>query len=82
MLFAAGFIEDALTSYNLALKGPHFYSTIGVHPCRAKACKEDVEGYFTQIRKTIEGFENKSKLVAIGECGLDYDRFDYASKED
>lgn len=43
MLFAAGFIEDALTSYNLALRGPDFYSTIGVHPCRAKVCKENPE---------------------------------------
>ena len=53
MLFASGYIEDALTSYNLALKGPNFYSTIGVHPCRAKECSENVEEYFLSIRKTI-----------------------------
>lgn len=82
MLFASGYIEDALTSYNLALKGPNFYSTIGVHPCRAKECSENVEDYFLSIRKTIKEFKDKSKLVAIGECGLDYDRFDYAGKED
>jgi len=26
--------------------------------------------------------EHKDKIIAIGECGLDYDRFNYSSKED
>ena len=55
--------------------------TIGVHPCRANECGDDVEGYIQMIRRTIdEELKDKSKLVAIGECGLDYDRLDYASK--
>ncbi len=53
MLFAAGYIEDALISYNLSTTGPDYYSTIGVHPCRANECKDDVEGYFKKIRATI-----------------------------
>jgi TatD DNase family protein len=34
-LLAAGYIEDARTSYEMSLKSEHFYSTIGIHPCRA-----------------------------------------------
>ena len=34
-LFAAGFLDDASISLNLANKSEHFYATIGIHPCRA-----------------------------------------------
>lgn len=34
-LFAAGYIEDAIDSYNLSLKNDDFYATVGIHPCRA-----------------------------------------------
>ena len=40
-----------------------------------------VEDYQARIESTIEEFKDRSKLVAIGECGLDYDRFNYADKE-
>ena len=41
-----------------------------------------MEEYKAKIESTIEDyFEDKSKLVAIGECGLDYDRFNFADKE-
>ena len=35
MLFASGCIEDLHISHSLAQKSENFYTTIGIHPCRA-----------------------------------------------
>ena len=43
-LFAAGYIEDARTSYDLSLKSDHFYATVGIHPCRATEPYKNIEG--------------------------------------
>jgi TatD DNase family protein len=84
MLFASGCIEDLHDSYNLCLKSPQglFYTTIGVHPCRAlEAEKSNIEvpQYFLNMREICDKY--KDKIIAIGECGLDYDRFHYSPKE-
>lgn len=34
-----------------------------------------------RIDDLINNSERKDKFIAIGECGLDYDRFEYADKE-
>jgi TatD DNase family protein len=39
----------------------------------------DPATFLTDLRTAYE--ECKSKIIAIGECGLDYDRFNYADKE-
>ena len=94
-LFAAGHIDDARVSYELSKKSEHFYATIGIHPCRAiepyKAAgldfntlsesqrNEVLTRYLDQIEKLL--VEGKDKFVMVGECGLDYDRLEYASKE-
>ena len=100
-LLAGGYIHDALDSYQLSLKSEDFYSTIGVHPCRAKEpyidydkdMKEQnqeekkgnddevLERYFKKIDEILSTTDIKEKFVAIGECGLDYDRLEYADKE-
>ena len=61
-----------------------YYCTIGVHPCRANEVFKDggsLPEYLARIEKTIDSWEHKHKLIAIGECGLDYDRLDYAPAE-
>lgn len=37
--------------------------------------------YYAKIEDFLHKVEQKHKVVAIGECGLDYDRFEYADKE-
>ena len=39
-----------------------------------------MEDYFDEIHQIY--LQHKDKIIAIGECGLDYDRFHYSSKED
>ncbi len=93
LLFAAGYIEDAKISYSLSLKSNDFYATVGIHPCRAlepykgldyKALTlEDKRYAVQQYIETIDGMltNGKDKYVAVGECGLDYDRLEWADKE-
>lgn len=37
--------------------------------------------YIAKIDEMLTAKERKDKFIAIGECGLDYDRFEYADKE-
>lgn len=39
-----------------------------------------LEDYFNEMHQIY--LQHKDKIIAIGECGLDYDRFNYSSKED
>jgi TatD DNase family protein len=35
LLIASGHVEDAIKAFELCQRSPDFYTTIGVHPCRA-----------------------------------------------
>ena len=39
-----------------------------------------LEEHFNEIHEIC--LNHKDKIIAIGECGLDYDRLNYSSKED
>lgn len=61
-------INSSIGASDYALKYPGvLYSTAGVHPHDAKTCNEDT------IPK-LEELSSKDSVVAIGECGLDYNR--------
>lgn len=84
MLFASGHISDAHDSWQLSQISENYYITIGTHPCRAtEAEKESQEKgfdfYYDEMANLITKYKNK--CVAVGECGLDYDRFHYSVKE-
>ena len=55
-------------SVNAFVKGHDCYGTCGIHPHGAdRASSED----FAWIREVVSG---NDRIVAVGECGLDYDR--------
>eukprot|EP00826_Nyctotherus_ovalis_P063821 TRINITY_DN935_c0_g1_i2.p1 TRINITY_DN935_c0_g1~~TRINITY_DN935_c0_g1_i2.p1 ORF type:complete len:306 (-),score=77.23 TRINITY_DN935_c0_g1_i2:51-968(-) len=83
LLMAGTYIEDSKRSYELSTLDPNYYCTAGIHPCRATqpaVDKETYEQYFAKLEEFIMSAD-KGKLVAVGECGLDYDKFSYADKE-
>lgn len=59
-------VKDAIKSHEMSLKYPELYATLGLHPYDAMDATEEL---MVEWEKLIG--ENE-KIVAIGECGLDY----------
>lgn len=60
--------EDFITSYNILSTNPKIFFSYGIHP-------ENVQSEDLKIETLLENFQDhlaKKKIVAIGECGLDY----------
>ena len=74
MLDAGNNIDALDNQLKLAEKYPFIYTAVGVHPHNASEYPQIKAEDF--IAKT-----NHKKVVAIGECGLDY-YYDYSPKED
>lgn len=63
-------VADSTEAVEIATRFPSVWATAGVHPHEAK---DGIEG--------LEGLLDHSKIVAVGECGLDY-HYDYSPRED
>jgi len=60
---------------------PQLYTTVGCHPTRCKQFDADgnPEAYLAKLLALAK--EHRQEVVAIGECGLDYDRLHFCPKE-
>jgi TatD DNase family protein len=68
MIVTGTSIKSSLEGQQLATANPDtLYSTAGVHPHNARHCNDSTI-------QTLRVLANKPEVVAIGECGLDYDR--------
>jgi TatD DNase family protein len=62
---------------------PKLYSTVGVHPTRTLEFEENPDLYLSELLEVGKRGVEKGIIVAVGECGLDYDpdRMKFSSKE-
>lgn len=78
-LVTAGTMKQSREALALCQSEQSLFSTVGVHPTRAGEMLPDVEAYVDQLVAIIQN--SGSKVVAVGECGLDYDRTQFCSRE-
>lgn len=79
ILVTAGSLSMSREVLSLVKNNPSLFCTVGVHPTRAGQMYPDIQRHIEQLASVIE--EAGSNVVAIGECGLDYDRTHFCSKE-
>ena len=60
--------EDSQRAVNLALKYNHIWASVGLHPHDAKLGEKPL----ADLRKLLQNEKHRGKIVAVGECGLDY----------
>ncbi|XP_043251876.1 putative deoxyribonuclease TATDN1 isoform X2 [Colletes gigas] len=81
IIITAGNIEESKKALEIARTDERLFSTIGCHPTRCNEFEEsgDPEAYLKSLSDLAA--DNKDKIVAIGEMGLDYDRLHFCSKD-
>lgn len=82
MIITGGTLEESVKALEIAKNRPNLFSTVGCHPTRCNEFldyKDGAQAYLNQLRDLA--LNNSSKVVAIGETGLDYDRLHFCPKE-
>ncbi|EPQ60510.1 Mg-dependent DNase, partial [Gloeophyllum trabeum ATCC 11539] len=84
MIITGGSLHESREALELA-KQLGLYATVGCHPTRSKefdTFKGGPDAYLNALDKLIEdNLKGKGRVVAVGECGLDYDRTHFAPEE-
>lgn len=84
IIITAGNLDEARRALELAGSDRRLFSTVGVHPTRcgefAKNDEGGAEPYLDALMELARDGQKTGKVVAIGECGLDYDRLHFCDK--
>ena len=95
MIITGGSLSDATEAINLSKIDERLFTTVGCHPTRCNEFLEPIaksnnekfpsnnEDSATQYINALHQLitANKDKVVAVGECGLDYDRLHFCPKD-
>ncbi|KAL3691511.1 hypothetical protein R1sor_005162 [Riccia sorocarpa] len=76
-------LHDSREALALADTDGRLYCTVGVHPTRCSEWEEsgDPQKHYQELLALAKEGAAKGKVVAIGECGLDYDRLIFCPAE-
>lgn len=84
MIVTAGTLEEAQKALILVRQHEKLFTTVGVHPTRGNEWalfERGPEAYIEELERVIQDGMSDGKVVAIGECGLDYDRTEFCDIE-
>ncbi|TDL28189.1 Mg-dependent DNase [Rickenella mellea] len=81
MIITGGSLKESKEALSMA-RTHNLYATVGCHPTRSQDFEKHLggpEAYLTALSNLIEqNIKGRGRVVAVGECGLDYDRLHFA----
>ncbi|XP_021769596.1 putative deoxyribonuclease TATDN1 [Chenopodium quinoa] len=83
IIVTGGSLEESKEALAIAETDGRLFCTVGVHPTRCNEFEEsgDPEKHFQALLSLAKEGVEKGKVVAIGECGLDYDRLQFCQAD-
>lgn len=83
IIVTGGSLEESKEALAIAETDGRLFCTVGVHPTRCKEFEDsgDPDNHFLDLMSLAKEGVAKGKVVAIGECGLDYDRLHFCPSE-
>lgn len=83
IMVTAGNLQESRDALDFVADDPRLFSTVGVHPTRSNEFdqKENDFDYLDELIKVAKRGVASGKIVAVGECGLDYDRLHFSDKD-
>lgn len=83
IIVTGGSLKESREALEIAETDGRLFCTVGVHPTRCGEFEEsgDPEGHFQALLALAKEGIEKGKVVAVGECGLDYDRLHFCPSD-